>query len=130
MVHAMRAAVGADEGDLDAARLHVRKALEYGARAQDMPVLSVAVEVAAMVALAEGDATRAARLLGVAAAFRGMRSYPTGDVRRVAEDATRALGEQAYRTAYDDGAGLTHAAAYRELDVVPGFDLRSGAGRR
>jgi hypothetical protein len=49
----------------------------------------------------------------------------------VAAAAREALGETAYEQTYDGGAGLTHAAAYQELDVVPGSDrFRSGAGRR
>lgn len=60
-----------------------------------------------------------------------MRSYPSADVRRVAAAAREALGETAYEQTYDGGAGLTHAAAYQELDLVPGSDrFRSGAGRR
>ena len=131
MVHGLLAGVLADQRDLAGAREHIRTALELAARAEDMPVLAATVEVAADVALADGDPTRAARLLGVAAAFRGMRSLPSGDVRRVAAAATEAIGETAYRKAYDGGAGLTHAAAYQELDLTPGFDrFRSGAGRR
>jgi predicted ATPase len=122
MVNAMRAAVALDEDDLELARTLSRRSLELGARAEDMPVLSAAVEVHATVELAGGDPARAARLLGLAAALRGMRSMPTADVRRTAERCTTLLGETAYQLAYDGGASLSRAAAYAELGVVPGSD--------
>ncbi len=117
MMHAMRAAVALDDGDLDLARRLCRRAVELGAAAEDMPVLSAVVEASAAVELATGDAQRSARLLGVAAALRGMRSLPGQDARRTAEQAREALGDTAYEEAYDGGASLTRAAAYAELDL-------------
>jgi hypothetical protein len=87
-----------------------------------MPVLSASVEVYAAVTLADGDPSRAAHLLGVVAALRGMRSMPSADVRRTVERCTELLGEAAYQQAYDGGASLSRAAAYADLDVVPGSD--------
>jgi len=117
MMHAMRAAVALDDGDLDLAGRLCRRAVELGAAAEDMPVLSAVVEASAAVELAAGDAQRSARLLGVAAALRGMRSLPGQDVRRTAEQAREALGDTAYQAEYDGGASLTRAAAYTELDL-------------
>ncbi|NEA25650.1 hypothetical protein, partial [Actinomadura bangladeshensis] len=58
------------------------------------------------VAAAEGDGERAALLLGVAKALRGIQVVGDADAERVAADARRLLGDAAYERAFAEGAAL------------------------
>jgi hypothetical protein len=76
------------------------------------PDLAALVRIAAAVAIALGDAARAAHLLGVSAALLGMddgRGYDTA--LRTPECAREALGDKAFQEAYDRGAALDRDAA-------------------
>ena len=61
------------------------------------------------------ELTAAARTLGLAAAIKGTRAIPDADVQRLVDGLRDALGNEAYETAYDEGAALTRIDAVAEL---------------
>ena len=117
MLNAMLARVAVAEGNLTEAREASAKALLAAASAEDMPVLSAAVDARAELELRAGNPLGAARVLGIAAGLRGMRTVPDSDVRRTAAELRGLLGEASYEKAYDEGARLSRADAYAELDL-------------
>ncbi len=87
------------------ARAWFRRALEVaatGPMADGAPVL----EALARTALAEGDAARAARLLGAATSLRGAPADPSREASDAAAEARAALGGERYDEAHRDGARL------------------------
>jgi tetratricopeptide (TPR) repeat protein len=99
---------------------HHRAALEMAMRNGNLPAAADAIEGLAGVALSglpasrsmpptppDGDAERAATLLGAAAALRGGTSAGDRDAVSVAEAAERLLGPDTYAAAHRRGAGLT-----------------------
>ncbi len=102
-------------GDLESARALNREAVAIGMTSADMPVTATIVETTAEVELAFGDAELGARTLGLAAALRGMRTVPDGDVRAVIEQLREVLGDDAFETAYGAGAAMTRDDALAEL---------------
>ncbi|MHA6623085.1 BTAD domain-containing putative transcriptional regulator [Pseudonocardia sp. DLS-67] len=79
-------------GGRTAARAHLADAAEAAAEAADGPVVAVVAEVAAALALDDGDAATAARLLGVAAAQRGAVDLGNPEVLDAYDRARAALG--------------------------------------
>jgi predicted ATPase/DNA-binding SARP family transcriptional activator len=105
-------------GQLAEAREHSNRSLELAVRSEDMPIISRIVEAAADVALLAGDPEHAARVLGIAAAVRGMRSLPDSDVRRTAERLREALGADRYDATYDEGATMSRDEAMAEIRKI------------
>jgi tetratricopeptide (TPR) repeat protein len=115
-----RARVELTADDRGAARRHIADAIRWGMVAKDGPTLAEAAEVAAALAFADGDADRAARLLGVAAAQRGAPDLGNGEV--VALDAAirAALGERAGDEAFRSARELPREAGVKLLaQTVP-----------
>ena len=110
--------------ELDQAHDWYQRALEAAVRTRDRPVISRAVELLAAVALAEGDAERAAYLLGQAAALRGVGDEADPDVLRVRTAARAALGDEGFALAYERGT------AWRREDLVEALmaEVTSSAG--
>ncbi|MEU8222249.1 BTAD domain-containing putative transcriptional regulator [Kribbella sp. NPDC048915] len=107
-------------GDLENAERAARESVQLGLGTEDMPLSASVVEasVDALVLAAGGDRaelTTAARTLGLAAAIKGTRAIPDGDVRRTVDGLRQALGDDGYETAYAGGAALTRADAVAEL---------------
>jgi predicted ATPase/DNA-binding SARP family transcriptional activator len=90
-------------GDLDAAHHRYRQALSKALESRDRPVIARVVELRAGIALAEGDADRAAALLGTAEVVRGMADEADVDVVRVRAAARAALGEEGFALAHRRG---------------------------
>jgi predicted ATPase/DNA-binding SARP family transcriptional activator len=107
--------VSVARGELEPALRYSRQAVELALSTQDMPVVSVIVEALAEVDLLAGEAEQAARSMGLAAAMRGMRTFPDADTRRTVDRLHDALGNEAFEAAYDDGASLTAAEAAAEV---------------
>ncbi|TDD30162.1 helix-turn-helix domain-containing protein [Actinomadura sp. KC06] len=104
-------AIGA--GHLDAARGHLRKALDLAVDGPDMPIAAVAgIAIARLRAHAEpeaaasADAEAAAEVLGAASVLRGAPDAFNPDVVLVTRSLRRTLGERAFRAAYDRGGRL------------------------
>ncbi len=102
-------------GELDRARTWLADAVETAITSRDMPVAADVAQAVADLALAGGDAERAAALLGVAVALRGTADEGSPDLLRVRAAATAALGAAGYAQAQRRGAALPRDAALAEL---------------
>ncbi|TDD79868.1 helix-turn-helix domain-containing protein [Actinomadura darangshiensis] len=110
-------AIGQDEPN--AAARHLRKALTLAADAPDMPIAAVAGY--AIARLVADDPEGAAEVLGAASVLRGSPDAFNPDVAEVGGRLRTALGERAYRAAYDRG---------RRLDVTGALALLNDQLRR
>jgi predicted ATPase/DNA-binding SARP family transcriptional activator len=90
-------------GDLDAAHGCYRRALSKALESGDRPVIARVVELLAGIALAGGDAGRAAALLGTAEVVRGMANRADVDVARVRAATRAGLGEEGFALAHRRG---------------------------
>jgi hypothetical protein len=72
-----------------------------------MPIMALAVEGLAGVALLEGDGERAAFLLGAGTALRGIALAGDPDVARVRAGARARIGGSAFDRAHERGTALT-----------------------
>jgi predicted ATPase/DNA-binding SARP family transcriptional activator len=115
MIAASLAVVLVAGGQFAEARELLASALAFGRRSRDVPVLAEVVASWAALAQAEGDAVWAARILGFAAAVRGIPLPPVGDAADVAAAAREQLPEAEFTAAYDEGAGLDRDAAIEAL---------------
>ena len=111
-------------GDLDGARRSAEQALPLALSSGDRPVIARVVELRADLALAEGDAERAATLLATAEVVRGMPDEADVDLRRVREAARAALGDRGYTLAHRRGA----ARQREEVLAALGAEVRPDAG--
>jgi predicted ATPase/DNA-binding SARP family transcriptional activator len=111
-------------GDGRAARGCFERALAVALRSRDRPVIARAVELLAAIAMADGEAERAAVLLGEATTLRGLPNEADPDTARVRAAARAVLGEQGFARSYERGtarprdeveaalaAGITTSAA-------------------
>ncbi|WP_084957700.1 ATP-binding protein [Thermoactinospora rubra] len=116
----LRALIELGRGEAEAADRHARAALRVKARLHDTLGMATALVALAGSALAQGQAERTARLLGIGALVEhtyGLRLGSTrlGDIRRRADREARALlGDCDFATAYMEGFSLTldQAVAY------------------
>src|SRR5262245_151485 len=90
-------------GEVWGAREWCERALKVAITSRDRPVMARTVELRAELALAGGNAERAAELLGTAEALRGMLDEADVDLVRVREAARAALGEAGFALAYQRG---------------------------
>ncbi|MFF0306493.1 BTAD domain-containing putative transcriptional regulator [Streptosporangium sp. NPDC004379] len=104
-------------GRIAEARARYRQAVELAVSAGPIPDGARAVECLAGAALAEGDAAAAARLLGAAAALRGVTADGDPDAAGTAAAARDALGERAYEAAHREGLRLAPDEALRLAGV-------------
>jgi tetratricopeptide (TPR) repeat protein len=95
------------EGDPVEARAWHHQAVTAAVRTRGFTAVAGAVEGLAGVALLDGDAARAALLLGAARALRGAPVAGDPDVARVSAAARARLGDIAYEQAYQRGAAMT-----------------------
>ncbi|MER7014950.1 BTAD domain-containing putative transcriptional regulator [Saccharopolyspora sp. NPDC000359] len=103
----------AAEGRFEAARESLAAALLIGFDLRDMPMTAAIAEQAACVEHAQGRSGSAARLLGMAIAFRGQLDEGEPEVRAV----LRSLGDD-YVAETEAGAGLGREEAFSELRGV------------
>ncbi|WP_241968658.1 BTAD domain-containing putative transcriptional regulator [Streptomyces sp. ICBB 8177] len=110
-----RGRLHAARGQRDRARECYREA--YGARQTDRnrPFTAAVADAAADLALRDGAPERAAELLGIARALRGMEVVASPDAAATETAARETLGEEAYVAARDRGARLDAAGAYAAL---------------
>jgi tetratricopeptide (TPR) repeat protein len=102
-------------GDPGAAHRCYRQALAKALESRDRPVIARVVELRADIALAAGDAERAAVLLGAAEVVRGMADEADVDVVRVRAAARAALGERGFALAHRRGAARPRAEVLEGL---------------
>jgi tetratricopeptide (TPR) repeat protein len=127
-VHAValvaRGHIGLATGDLAVARDSHDEALRVALGTLDRPVIARVAELGAGIALAAGDAGRAAELLGTAETMRGMPDAADLDLRRISGAARAALGDPGFDRAYRRGAARPRAEVLAELAA----EVSSGAG--
>ncbi|WP_328989998.1 winged helix-turn-helix domain-containing protein [Kribbella sp. NBC_01245] len=109
------AMISAARGELEDARIRAIESLRLVLSTEDMPLLAGVVESVAAVAIADEDPDGAARLLGLCAAVRGMRTAPDRDARRTIESARAAVGDATYEQLYEAGAATPREDALAEL---------------
>ncbi|MEU4566970.1 tetratricopeptide repeat protein [Micromonospora sp. NPDC023956] len=105
-------------GDPDEARRRHREALDAALRQHNGPDIADAAEGLAGAVLDDGAPERAAWLLGVATAVRGLPVTASRDVAWAVDGARAALGEDGYAVAFARGAALGHSrgrSALRDL---------------
>jgi predicted ATPase/DNA-binding SARP family transcriptional activator len=107
MLAAAEGQLAAAEGDLAAGREHLTAAMTVAVSSKDRPVLAAVVIAVADLACREGDADRAARLLGASIIARGAEDRSAPDVPRVARAARALLGDEAYDHAFGTGRAST-----------------------
>jgi hypothetical protein len=106
-------------GEYAAARALLVEDLRVGAAMKDAEISARALEEAALLASREGDAPRATRLFGAAAALRERIGAPMWPSERVEREECRAalretLGDPAFTRAWEAGQALTWEAAVVE----------------
>ncbi len=107
-------------GDLAAAREWHEQALAAARFTADAPVIAGTLAGLADLALREGDAERAAELLGAGFAIRGSTDRSVPDEERVAAQARSVLGDTAYGQAYQSGQRVTVDTLAALVPVTPG----------
>ncbi|GAA3510834.1 putative ATPase [Streptosporangium album] len=124
------------EGDPAEARLRHRQALAAARRSPLTTDFAIAAEGQAGAALLEGAETsregageRAALLLGVAVALRGMAVAGDRDVARIAEDARALAGVEAFASAFAQGAAMRRDEALNVLNLLDGEGGEPGEDR-
>jgi predicted ATPase/DNA-binding SARP family transcriptional activator len=110
-----RALVELTAGDREAARRHVADAIGWAVATKDGPTTAGIAEAAARLAFADGDADRAARLLGVAAAQRGEPDLGNAEVVALDAAVRAALGEHAAEEAFRSARELPREAGLKLL---------------
>ncbi|MCY1142047.1 BTAD domain-containing putative transcriptional regulator [Actinoplanes sp. Pm04-4] len=103
--------ISAAAGDLAAARLKHADAVRTAVESRDSPVVALTLVGLADLTLREGDAERAAFLLGAADAVRGYRDRAVPDVDRIMVEARAALGDAGFEEAYRRATGTRVADA-------------------
>jgi predicted ATPase/DNA-binding SARP family transcriptional activator len=119
-------------GHLAAAHRCYRDALAKALESRDRPVIARVVELRADIALAEGDAERAAVLLGTAEVVRGMADEADVDVVRVRAAARAALGERGFGRAHRRGTAWPREEVLAALaeEVRPAGGTPAGPAAR
>ncbi|MFD1935313.1 BTAD domain-containing putative transcriptional regulator [Nonomuraea mangrovi] len=104
-----------ETGDLGGARRQLLLAVEAFGAAPDLPILASALAGFAAVALASGDAERAAVLLGGASTVYAGLSGGDADAARTVADTRAALGDAVFEEAYERGARMSRDQLTRLL---------------
>jgi predicted ATPase/DNA-binding SARP family transcriptional activator len=135
-VHAVAlAALGHIEvaaGRLQDARDCYEQALEVALATHDRPVIARVIGLSAAIALADGDAGRAAELLGAAEVLRGMPDAADVDLRGFGAAARAALGDRGFTLARRRGAARPREEALAALaaEVSSAAGTPAGPGER
>ncbi|TXL57255.1 BTAD domain-containing putative transcriptional regulator [Aeromicrobium terrae] len=109
-----------DDGKLDRARQELAAATSFATESEDMPVVSSVGVAAAVLAHAEGDPGRAARLLGAADNIRGRGDLSNRDDRELSERLRVELGNDAFEAERARGEGLDRVEALALVRAVSG----------
>ncbi len=115
MVFSLLALVVVETGRLEEGRELLTSALAFALRSRDVPIMGDVVTHWAALAFAEGDGARAARILGLSAAVRGLPLPPGGESADLATTVQAEIGPDAYTAAYDAGASMDREAAMDDL---------------
>ncbi len=120
--------ISAAIGEFELARGQHAEAVRTAAEARDAPVVALTLVGWADLAIREGDADRAAFLLGAADSVRGSRDRSVPDVERITSVARAALGDAGFEQAYARAAGTTTLTAPSAAGLHAATGLDAGAG--
>ena len=126
MLHTALAQVEIADGRFDRAEELLRTAAGAAVHFYDGPVLALALQGWADLALQSGDAVRAAEMLGAAHSRRGMPDLSSADVVRISRQASAELGEQAYAQAYARGRATPDQELFSSFGVAVEGSLAGG----
>jgi predicted ATPase/DNA-binding SARP family transcriptional activator len=115
-VEAAGALVAIADGDLALAAERAAAAYSSAVFVSDMPLLAVAATAGVELAVARGNPSRAAELLGAAAVVRGSEDLTSVQFRGAAGRLRAALGDAEYEACYQRGRALPRASALPFLD--------------
>jgi predicted ATPase/DNA-binding SARP family transcriptional activator len=99
------------DGDTGNAESQYHQAVSIALEHRHLPFAARAAAGLASLALHEGNAERAALLLGAANAIRGMPLTGDPDITRVTENSTAIIGEKAFTTELERGSAMSREAA-------------------
>ncbi|MFD7153016.1 BTAD domain-containing putative transcriptional regulator [Kribbella sp. NPDC059898] len=105
----------ASTGDVEKAQQRAREAIGLALGTEDMPVAAAVVEIGLHADLMTSEPAEVARVLGLAATMKGLRTIPDADVQRLVDELRDALGNEAYESAYAAGAAVPRDEALAEL---------------
>ncbi|MGZ0150099.1 BTAD domain-containing putative transcriptional regulator [Kribbella sp. WER1] len=105
----------ASTGDVGKAQQCAREAIGLALGTEDMPVAAAVVEIALHADLLTSEPAEVARVFGLAATMKGLRTIPDADVQRLVDQLRDALGNEAYEAAYAAGATVPRDEALAEL---------------
>ncbi|WP_042401165.1 AfsR/SARP family transcriptional regulator [Streptacidiphilus carbonis] len=106
------------DGSLDLAEEQLRTAVAATVGFYDGPIMALAVQGWAELALRRGDAARAAELMGAAHTLRGMPDHSSPDVARITREASAQLGEEAFARAYERGRATPREDMFASFGVA------------
>ncbi|GAA3081642.1 BTAD domain-containing putative transcriptional regulator [Kribbella aluminosa] len=102
-------------GDVEKAQQRAREAIGLALGTEDMPVAAAVVEIGLHADLLTSEPADVARVFGLAATMKGLRTIPDADVQRLVDQLRDALGNEAYEAAYAAGAAVPRDEALAEL---------------
>ncbi|WP_185759250.1 AfsR/SARP family transcriptional regulator [Kribbella jejuensis] len=105
----------ATTGDVEKAQDCARQAIGLALGTEDMPVAAAVVEIGLHADLLTSKPEEVARVLGLAATMKGLRTIPDADVQRLVDELRDALGAEGYETAYAAGAAVPRDEALAEI---------------
>ncbi|MEV7628358.1 BTAD domain-containing putative transcriptional regulator [Actinoplanes sp. NPDC089786] len=114
-----RGLIEAAAGNLTLARRLHTEAVELAVTSSDQPVMALVLTGCADLVLREGDARRAALLLGAADGIRGSLDRSLPDVGRLTAEARAALGDAGFEACYDEGLRVTPATIREATGLHP-----------
>jgi len=111
IMHAGLAHLDIAEADFETAQDQLQTALELAIASRDMPIAAIVGVGFAELALACGDGSRAALLLGASTSLRGAEDHSNTDAITIATTARTALGGADYEDVYARGLSLSRDEA-------------------
>ncbi|MEJ3652069.1 BTAD domain-containing putative transcriptional regulator [Actinomycetes bacterium KLBMP 9759] len=118
-IHLGLSALAVGAGNRPEAEHELHNAVACAIATSNLHVVALVAEATAGVALLDGDAERAATLLGTGHALRGIPVAGDPDRARLLDACTARLGEARCAAAYARGSSLTRAQALTSIEVEP-----------
>ncbi|WP_232661018.1 BTAD domain-containing putative transcriptional regulator [Pseudonocardia sp. TRM90224] len=118
-IHLGLSALALTAGNRTAAEEQLRGAVASAMRTSNLHVVALVAEATAGVALLDGDAERAATLLGTGHALRGIPIAGDPDRARLLDECTSRLGATRCAVAYARGSSLSRTQALTSVGVEP-----------
>jgi predicted ATPase/DNA-binding SARP family transcriptional activator len=109
------ARISFEDGDLEAARSHVRDAFTAALGTRDMPIVGAIGVTIAEIAARSGDPDEAAVLLGAAARMRGADDPTAREIAVLTDQLRAAVGADRFAKKYGEGKALDREAAIQRL---------------